>query len=236
MSRPAAKLNVASLDRPPPAIDTPADPVNWVRIEALYGNAIPPSARAQIVQATNKFLEFSAFALAARSISEALNRVDAVKHHAADLMGALCDQPESMVAIDRSIEGHLMRLGAINPQSLASIIDALSCLIAACAKTKQDLTTKKSNGLRVDEHWRHWVRRIGRIAEEHDLPTGVRKDRVGYTAWKPSPFVQLIDALQASVPPKHRRLGRAEPATKEPLSQAIVLARNEYKRLTRSGR
>ena len=76
MGRKSAKLNFASLLGPPPTVD--GRNIDWLQIERAYGHALPPPARSQIVDVTNNLLEFSAFALSARPVAEAVERLRAL--------------------------------------------------------------------------------------------------------------------------------------------------------------
>lgn len=217
------RLNVAWLDEPPPIIDC----FEWETIEGAYG-AIPENARAEISRDTNRYLELSSFARAALPVAEASDRAKKIRHSAQDLFEKLSIQSDSLWAADRAIGNHLKAFGATKPYALDFdlVADVLSCLIAACAKTESDLSARApDDGLDADEHWRHWVRKITRIAERYKLPRGVRKDRHGNENWKPSPFVALIEGLQnqKQFPEEHRR----QCANYEALSQAIVLARQK---------
>jgi len=223
------KINSASLEAPPPVIDAAAQPVEWAKIEDAYGCVIPARARVQMVEVANKYLEFSAFALAARPLSESIDRAQAIKKSAAALLGHLAEQTANDLVADGSIERNLAGLSfPPNRYNLTSAADLLSCLIAACSKAINDLDSGASSGLCKDEHWRLWVRRMTEISEQHSLPTRVRKDRDGNIAWSPSPFVFLICAIQDQFPSEHCRVGRREPAS-EALSQAIVAARREVR-------
>jgi hypothetical protein len=250
MSRRSSKLNFASLDRSPPRLDLLT--VDWAKIEVAYGHSIPEAARAEIIEITNKFLEFSAFAHTALSLTEALKRVDALKRCASDLLATVCNRSDPSVwAVDGIIDKHLRTLSANEwkglPQrvpgaglggvdDLAIVADVASYLKAACAKTKQELEERASSGLSEDAHWMHWVRRVIEIAEKHGLPHGVRKDRRKnrssdpHALWKPSPVVRLIKTLQNYMPAQYRKTARDDA-----LSQAINLARAEYRLLTKSG-
>jgi hypothetical protein len=128
------KLNFASIDHYP-VFDHPARPVDWQRVETVYGSSIPEAARAEIIEITNKFLMFSAFALAAPSLPEALERVDAFNRHAGDLLATACDRSGSY-AEDRLIDKHL-RLASAKRYDLTVVADVASCLKAACAKRKE---------------------------------------------------------------------------------------------------
>jgi hypothetical protein len=212
-------LNFAYIDGPPPTVD--ARSIDWNKIEAGYGQSIGPVARVEIVEATNKFLEFSAFALAAPSLSDALKRAEVVKECAADMLNILSDRTELSRMIDGMIERQLKSFSARTKYDLVLIADAASCLIAASEKTRTELKERSLSELRADAHWDLWVRRVTGIAKKHGLPHGIRKDRMGNPGWKASPFVHLIKALQRHLPAAQRR--RA--ATDEGLSQAIVAAR-----------
>src|SRR5262245_4912529 len=111
MSRQSSKLNFSSLDRSPPRLDLLT--VNWAKIEVAYDHAIPKAARAEIVDITNKYLEFSAFAHNAVSLPEALERVDALKRCASDLLATVCNRSDpSVSAVDGIIDKHLRTLSA----------------------------------------------------------------------------------------------------------------------------
>jgi hypothetical protein len=112
-------------------------------------------------------------------------------------------------------------------------------LFKGCVReTKGELEERASNGLSEDAHWKLWVRRLTEIAEKYGLPHGVRKDRRKdrssdpHALWKPSPFVRLIKALQNYLPAQYRKTASD---SDDALSQAINLARAEYRLLTKSG-
>ena len=235
MPAPPLKLNFASIDHYP-VFDHPARPVDWQRVETVYGSSIPEAARAEIIEITNKFLMFSAFALAAPSLPEALERVDAFNRHAGDLLATACDRSGSY-AEDRLIDKHL-QLASAGRYDLTVAADLASCLKAACANTKRELEKRASNGLSADAHWKLWVRRLIEIVEKYSLPHRVRKDRRKHGSsdphalWKPSPFVRLIKALQNYLPAQYRKTASD---SDDALSQAINLARAEYRLMTKSG-
>jgi hypothetical protein len=231
MSARSPKLNFAASVDHCSTLDRPEQPVDWAKIEAAYGCSVPQSARVEIVEATNKFLQFSAFALAALPLTDALKRVEAMKRCATDLLITICERSESAQVVDGIIEKHTKSLSAGTPYDLLHIADVAGCLIAACEKTKRELVDQPSSGPDADERWRLWVRRITAIAKASKLPRGVRKDRLGNPEWRPSPFVRLVDALQTCLPSAHRRRATSH----EALSQAITAARAEYRRPTKSG-
>jgi hypothetical protein len=231
----APMLNVAFLGESPPAVSDFLQPSAWQQVEAAYGHEIPASARTEITEATQKLIEFSAFALAAEPISLSLDRAEAIRHGAASLLEVLSSQSDSTQTVDGLIDRQLASLIAA-PHTLGSIGDALSCLIAASERSKKELKHRIPTELRADEHWKHWVRRITCTIEKCALPTKVRKDRNGNPKWKPSPFVLLIDSIQERLPLDYRRTRRKESVSKEPLSQAILSARQEFRRPAKSGK
>jgi hypothetical protein len=77
MGKTLAKLNVAFLEGTCPTVNDQM--VNWHAIEQAYGKKIPSAARNEILKATNKFLEFAAFAQAARPVTEVSRHLDALK-------------------------------------------------------------------------------------------------------------------------------------------------------------
>jgi hypothetical protein len=131
-------------------------------------------------------------------VSDALKRVKAIRKDAASLQERLCQQDET----DRLIERQLRNFMG-DASRLDRLADVVGCLIAACGKVKDDL--EATDALRADEHWNLWVRRIRSIAKSNELPGTVRHDRNGSLNWRPSPFMELIKALQEYLPAYAKR-------------------------------
>jgi hypothetical protein len=221
------KLNVAFLAGLPPRATEFLGHSAWQEIEAAYGHQISERVRIEITEATQKLIEFSEFALAAQPISTSLERAETIKRSAANLLEVLCSRPETTITIDTIIEKQLAALGCTLPYTLDGISDALSCLIAASEKSRRQLAERAPSGLRADEHWRHWIRRISRIVKVCGLPTAVRKDRDGDPAWKPSAFVLLIDSIQKCLPQSITGAGGKNPSRKSlSLRQSLRQDRN----------
>jgi hypothetical protein len=83
-------------------------------------------------------------------------------------------------------------------QALSSLSTSIISLIVASDQAQAHL--EKNQGRREGETWENWVCRVTEILQQHQLPTGVRKDTDKNKARKPSPFVSLIYELQHLIP------------------------------------
>jgi hypothetical protein len=220
------RLNVASLDSSPPTTSDLIKPDDWSKIESLYGHPLGEEIRTQIAKATDRLLEFSAFAHAAPRLSTSLDRAESIKKAAASLIEVLCtqQQDDAIFHADRLVRKQL-EIFTGKTTSLAGVADLMSSLVAACEKTKTELEEGATSRLRADDHWKHWVRRVSRIVELHNLPATVRHDRNGNLDWRPSSFVVLIEAIQEYLP---AHAGRRA-ATIEALSKAVSSAQSDYR-------
>jgi hypothetical protein len=217
------KLNVAWVEgRPYVQLESS----EWSQLEAAYGQPLPATLRVQIQDLTNKFLEFAVFELAAAPVSDAIERAEMLSKPGATLLEILCvgHDNHAVMAADSVIEKHLRDLSVAHPYSFDLIRDMASCLVAACRKAARELEARKPSGLREGEHWQRWVYRLKVSFENHGLRATARTDYEGNAAWKPSPFVSLIDTLQDYIPSKYRRV-----STPEGFSKAISRAWKEMR-------
>ena len=215
MSKRIPRLNTAELGSYPPLTDDLIRPDDWDRIEKRFGYQLSEKIWARIAEATDRLIQFSAFADAAASVSDALKRVKAIRKDAASLQERLCQQDDTDRLIERQLRTFMGDAGRLN-----RLVDVVGFLIAACGKVKDDL--EATDGLRADEHWNLWVHRIKRIVKSNDLPGTVRHDRNGSPNWRPSPFMELIKALQEYLPAYAKR----QVSSDEALSKAINKTRH----------
>jgi hypothetical protein len=210
----------------PATTDDLFKPNDWTKIESLYGHPLGEEIRTQIAKATDRLLEFSAFAHAAPRVSASLDRVESIKKSAASLIEVLCTprQDDALFHADRLVRKQL-EVFTNRANALADVTDLISSLVAACEKTKAQLEDGASSGLRTEDHWKHWVRRMKRIIESYGLRATVRHDRNENPDWKPSSFVVLIKAIQGYLPAHAIRPA----ATFEGLSKATSSALGEYR-------
>jgi hypothetical protein len=202
---------------------------DWQKIEIAYGYAVPTNAREQIHDATVSFLRFAESEQVARPVSEARQQLATVKKAAVDLLDALFENPQDDGWDARQYATHLLercfREAGITrrSQALSSLSTSIISLIVACDHAQAHL--EKNQGRREGETWENWVCRVTEILQQHQLPTGVRKDTDKNKAGKPSPFVSLIYELQHLIPEGRRKSTHSLFA----LAEAIARARQPHR-------
>jgi hypothetical protein len=219
MSKRIPRLNTAELGSYPLLTADRIRPDDWDSIEKRYGYPLSEEIRTQIAEVTDRLIEFSAFADAAASVPDVLKRVKAIRKDAGLLLKRLCQQDETDRFIERQLRVFMGDAGSLN-----RVADVVGCLIAACGKVKDDL--EATDGLRADQHWNLWVRRVKRIVISNGLPGTVRHDRNGSPNWRPSPFTELIKALQEYLPAYAMRPVGSDEAFSKAINMACHISGN----------
>jgi hypothetical protein len=225
MARFAPTIPMASLSGGDPELSISNE--HWKKIESAYGYAVPKIAREQVFEATWNFLFFAEAEQVARPLSEARRRIERIKKAASAFETAIFD-PQNIARDSKTYADHLVTRYLDDTRieaPLRSVGLMASSLIIACNLALAHLENPHNQGRRKGETWEHWVCRLARIMQDHQLPTEVRKDTDKNIRGKPSPFVALIRELQPRIPEANRR-----PHSDIALSEAIARARR-----TRSG-
>ena len=108
---------------------------------------------------------------------------------------------------------------------LADVVDSdefFGCSMRKNEDTNWRRLANRRSGLRGDEHWQHWVRRLRKIVKLHGLPAAVRHDRNGNPDWRPSAFAVLIKAIQTYLPAYAARRAATEEAFSKAINQASL--------------
>jgi hypothetical protein len=105
--------------------------------------------------------------------------------------------------------------------SLLSLSLLMSEVTRACDEAEKAINGVSNHGRRRGAGWENWLRKIDDIIREQGLPITARKDANKNKSGKPSPYVEMIGALQKLFPTKFRRAEQS----KQALAQAIHLAR-----------
>jgi hypothetical protein len=88
----------------------------------------------------------------------------------------------------------------------------------ACERGRREALASAQAGLQPANFWNSWVRDMAGICEPHGLPTSVRNDELGVSA-----FVRLIDIIQTGLDPQYRQ----HTTTINALSTAVARALRE---------
>jgi hypothetical protein len=206
---------------------------NWETIEKAYGQKIAQSVRSEIVSATNQFLQLAA-AEDTPLMKDALKRITRLRDRAQSFNDVINERRigdgiRSYVNDQLADTYGLLKYdGAAFPTHnyVALLSLELARFVNVC---NEELRFLPQYDYWPDGGaWETWVRQLTRIFENHNLPTGVRKDADKQSEDTPSAFVKFVWSLQKLAPKQHVRAHSTEA-----LATAIHKARNESKPLVK---
>lgn len=113
---------------------------------------------------------------------------------------------------------------------LQSFSAAVSSFVSACDRALEDMARSSGMDWWLEGWcWDVWINTLTKIAQEHHLPTGVRKDTDKNKTGKPSPFVAFVRQLQAYIPSEHRRATHSTGAQAEAISTARTKPKSRHR-------
>jgi len=192
-------------------------------IEKAYGQNLSVELRQHIFDITNSFARFATIEQNAPPLSEAQQRLEALRQAAKSMISVL-DHRSSSVAIeytDNLIAQRFYNQLITLPLSQGADFNfgvltyILGSLVSACDAAERELefwSTKQVWKERMG--WNQWVKALTELMRHHSLPYAASDT--------PSPFVRLVGKLQELLPQQYRRSTQSAVA----LAQAIKRARN----------
>jgi hypothetical protein len=210
---------------------------NWRAVERGYGQALSPEVRQQIITITNSFIR-SASAENTGSISDAIKRATLLRKQSQALVSTINERAVGDVTREYVDDELTLSYARINHDKRCEFLGASSVPLAARKYIRElnaelqrfveacDMTLRELDHAALYNYWPEggawsaWIQQLTRLVTTYRLPTGVSKDFRSRT----SPFVALVDALQAFVPRKYAR-----PRSIGALAEAIHKARQGRK-------
>lgn len=204
------------------------EPKRWETLARAWDTNLTEEVRDLIFKATASFLLWEVFERTAEPMSKAVSRVKTIEKAARGLFLVLHQPHPTPVEtyadqiLIRSFDTPLLNVN----QPLEDIKWTLLSLSRACHSALADMAVEPdgsktgfARGFREGECWDNWIRELTQIAARHNLPSAAAK---GSDKGTPSsPFVRMVAALQAMLPPEARRHGQSQDA----LAAAIHRAR-----------
>jgi hypothetical protein len=220
MSRPSPVVPVAGLSK---RVRFEITPTDWIRIETAYGRTVPLKSRRQIEIVSRDFLSTASIEHDSELISAATRRIRSIRSRAGDLQAVICEAPseDATTFSNRFFEDAFTDRRFKKRDSLHSLSLMMDDVICACDEAEKAINGVTNHGRRRGEGWENWLRKIDDIFRELNLPITARKDANKNKSGKPSPYAEMIGALQDLFPPKFRRAKQS----KQALARAIHLAR-----------
>jgi hypothetical protein len=236
MSRSKPKLSFAAAGGRPKFKVSKAD---WERIEKAYGHTLSNTTRRKVQEATREFLDWASLEGAAAVNAEAIARVQSIRKAAHRFREQMFRCPPGIARQADFFARHLVcqylelkfEGGRDGLQNLAFRIDR--DISRGCDQALAQLHGEAGAGIgfRAGMNWDAWIRRLGAILSESQLPIAVRKDSDKSRSSKPSAFVAFVRELQACIPKDYQRSPayRSDVDANIALSTAIVRARRVTK-------
>jgi hypothetical protein len=236
MSRSKPKLSFAAAGSRPKLVISKAD---WERIEAAYGHVLPDAVRRKVRAAAREFLDWASFETAAATKAEAIARVQFIQKAARNFREQVFLCPPGIAKHADFYARHLIcrslglkfEGGQDGLQNLAFRMERN--IFRGCDRALAQLRGEAAAKIqfRAGMNWDAWIRQLGVILSEHQLPITVRKDSAKARSSKPSAFVAFVRELQACVPKDYWRSPalRSDVDANAALSTAIARARRVTK-------
>ncbi len=202
---------------------------DWTAIERAYGCALGEADRAQLVKHMSEYLLY----VPAESHAPFANDVDDVLlkigKGAEAFKEILWDWPPTAspkwmaTSIGRDhIDIALANMPEPRPKDITALAHMLVHFVVACEAARQMHEIDVASGGFVEgQEWQALIRGLTGFAKERGMRTGASKDSDKRNA--PSPFVNFVMALMASVPQEARR----HCSTWQACAQAISEARRK---------
>jgi hypothetical protein len=230
MSRTTPKLPIARGSAVPTLHITDHD---WKRIESAYGHALGDALRQDVLEVTEKYLEWAGPEVTAQALAGAVSRAQDIRKAILQLhrtvFGVKKELRDADAYVRSLLRNHLslsMRNGRCGFQQ--SVLDFYKSVLPACDAALRKLEAEADQGFRSGDAWKIWVRGLTKVLDKAGLPVSVRKDSDKSKADEPSPFAALVRELQACLPESLRRSYAPRPDAQSniALSSAIALARH----------
>jgi hypothetical protein len=192
----------------------------WRCIEDAFGVPMPTTLREAMFEVTQLYLTRVRFEQAAVPIAEIVSKIDAFKKWGAAFLSLLPARrdPSDANSYAKSL---IKKYWGDDPEAdgeqdpfeelydrVEELRDRVASLPSACYSALTELNGDEDDDAFKDEAWHEWLDSLTKIAEEHGLPPGARKDGEG-----PYSFVTLVRTLQKCLPAKYRRSTVSDDAT-----------------------
>jgi hypothetical protein len=197
---------------------------DWRQIEKAYRHKLNPPARSAIIEVVKAYLRDKRFERNASLVRDVEEWLDDIGRAARGLNRAMLDDPRS----DAGGPGFQAKLvvevllpfpSDVEQDRWGALRQHVTSLTLAVARAKQQVQKSAGAGLVEGEAWDTLVCTLTDIVAEHGLPRGVSKglDKTP----RDSPFVQMVESLQSTLPSEARRHYGSYQAS----AQAISVAR-----------
>jgi hypothetical protein len=205
--------------------------VDWKRIESAYGHALGDALRQDVLEVTEKYLDWAGPEVTAQTLAGAMSRAQDIRQTILQLhrtvFGVKKELHDADAYVRSLLRNHLSLSvnGRCGFQQL--VLDLYNSVLPACNAALRKLEAEADQGFRSGDAWKIWVRGLTKVLEKAGLPVSVRKDTDKSKAYGPSPFAVLVRELQACLPESLRRSysPRPDAESNTALSSAIGRAR-----------
>jgi hypothetical protein len=172
MARVKPKLPFASAGSGPHLKISKAD---WQRIETAYGFLLPSKLRRKILEVTRKYLQEATLEKKSPTVSQAEDRVKAIKNAASIFRDAVLRCPSNARDADLYAR-HLICKHARLPflggrDCLQNLAFQARWVPNACNLAMADLKGLAKGNFREGEAWERWIRNLMKLMRRRKLPT-----------------------------------------------------------------
>jgi hypothetical protein len=193
-------------------------PADWSRIESGYERQLTHTMRAQLLDATRRFLYLEAFERRSEPLAKTKKAIEAWKKAAADLRNALTVAPEGSDASRYAIFLLEEEFRANKRDGIDALISEVVWLEICCALVQRRLEAQKPH----QSEWVRWIQRLAGIMNDNAWSVSVRKDAGNKSRSDiQSPFVIFVGELQRCLPSECKRPTHSDSALADAIGKVV---------------
>jgi hypothetical protein len=207
---------------------------DWKRIESAYGHALGDALRQEVLEITEKYLDWAGPEVTAQALAGAFRRAEDIREAILQLHRVVFEVKEELKDADayvRSLLRHHLSLsvrhGRCGFQQL--VLDLYRPVLLACDAARRKLSAEADQGFRSGDGWKIWVRGLTKVLDKAGLLVSVRKDSDKSKADEPSPFAALVRELQTCLPESLRRSYSPRPDAQSNIALSSAIARARHR-------